>query len=56
MTEINERRAAALEHLEMAQRDLANVPGLPHGTKSRHVILAQGEAPSGLVQIPPNST
>ena len=52
MTEINERRAAALEHLEMAQRDLANVPGLPNGTKSRHVgvvgILGAGTMGTGI--------
>ena len=52
MTESNERRAAAPEHLEMAQRDLANVPGLPNGTKSRHVgvvgILGAGTMGTGI--------
>ena len=52
MTESNERRAAASEHLEMAQRDLANVPGLPNGTKSRHVgvvgILGAGTMGTGI--------
>ena len=37
MNESDQRRAVALEHPAQAQRELANVPGLPSGTKIRHV-------------------